>query len=148
MEKSVIISIRGTQFAEDGEEEIIEFITDGRLSQSEEDGYCISYEESELTGMEGTTTTFQIEEHRITLHRRGSLNSQMVFEEGKRHLSLYETPYGEMIIGVNTHRAWSDLGQDGGSLEIQYGVEVDNALMGENQFLIHVRNPANRVGEL
>ena len=148
MEKSVIISIRGTQFAENGEEEIIEFVTDGRLSQSEGDGYCISYEESELTGMEGTTTTFQIEDNRITLHRSGSSNSQMIFEEGKRHLSFYETPYGEVIIGVNTHRAWSDFGQDGGSLGIQYGVEVDNALMGENQVLIHVRNPVNHAGEL
>ena len=54
MENNVIISIRGKQSFEDQEPEIIELVTEGRLSLDGEDGYTLSYQESELTGLEGT----------------------------------------------------------------------------------------------
>ena len=67
----------------------------------------------------------------------------MVFEEGRRHLSMYETPYGELSIGVNTKRMRSTLGEAGGDLEIDYAIEIDNLLAGENLFRMNVkRHPA------
>ena len=139
MENNVIISIRGKQSFEDQEPEVIELVTEGRLSLDGEDGYTLSYQESELTGLEGTLTTFQIEPERVTLLRVGEVNSQMVFEEGRRHLSMYDTPYGALSIGVNTRRMRSDLSASGGSIEIDYAIEIDHALAGQNLFRIQVR---------
>ena len=103
----------------------------------------MSYEESELTGLEGTTTVLQIEGGRVTLLREGSVNSQMVFEEGCRHLSMYETPYGALSVGINTRRMKNTVGEDGGDLEIDYAVEIDNLLAGQNLFRMSVkRDPA------
>ena len=132
---NVIISIKGSQVnAESGPEEM-ELVTQGR--------YTISYEESELTGLEGTTTVLQIEGGRVTLLREGSVNSQMVFEEGCRHLSMYETPYGALSVGINTRRMKNTVGEDGGDLEIDYAVEIDNLLAGQNLFRMSVkRDPA------
>lgn len=92
MENNVIISIKGKQSYEDMEDETIELVTEGRLDPDGTEGYTLSYQESELTGLEGTLTTLQIEPERITLLRIGEVNSQMVFEQGRRHLSLYDTP--------------------------------------------------------
>ena len=97
MENNVIISIKGKQSYEDMEDETIELVTEGRLDPVGTEGYTLSYQESELTGLEGTLTTFQIEPERITLLRIGEVNSQMVFEQGRRHLSLYDTPYGSPV---------------------------------------------------
>ena len=144
MKKDVIISIRGTQTDEEGQSEVMEFMTQGSLTGSREDGFRLTYQESELTGLDGTTTTFQIEKDRITMLRTGNLNSEMVFEEGKRHLSLYETPLGGMMIGVNTKYAKMDMGQNGGNLAVRYSVEIDNTLIGENFFEIEVRNPGTQ----
>lgn len=69
-----------------------------RLAQDEA-GYTLSYQESELTGLEGTMTTIQVEGEQVTLMRVGEFNTQMVFREGRRHLSMYNTPYGAMAIG-------------------------------------------------
>ena len=70
MEKPVIISIRGVQTLEEGQEDVMELVTQGILRQ--EDGeLSLTYLESELTGLEGTTTTFHITPERITLHREG-----------------------------------------------------------------------------
>ena len=104
MEKPVIISIRGVQSLEPGEEDVMELVTQGVLRQEEGEGFSLSYLESELTGLEGTTTTFRIAPDRITLRREGTLNSEMIFQEGQKHVSLYETPYGGLMLGVNTHR--------------------------------------------
>lgn len=60
MEKPVIISIRGVQSLEPGEEDVMELVTQGVLRQEEGEGFSLSYLESELTGLEGTTTTFRI----------------------------------------------------------------------------------------
>lgn len=107
---NVIISIKGSQVnAESGPEEM-ELVTPGRLVRDAQGRYTISYEESELTGLEGTTTVLQIEGGRVTLLREGSVNSQMVFEEGCRHLSMYETPYGALSVGINTRRMKNTVG--------------------------------------
>ena len=92
MEKPVIISIRGVQSLEPGEEDVMELVTQGVLRQEEGEGFSLSYLESELTGLEGTTTTFRIAPDRFTLRREGTLNSEMIFQEGQKHVSLYETP--------------------------------------------------------
>ena len=139
MDKSVIISIKGKQSYEDVEDETIELVTEGLLNKEGEGEYTLSYQESELTGLEGTLTTFQVEQGRITLMRIGEGNSQIVFEEGRRHLSMYDTPYGALAIGINTRRMRSSLGEHGGDIEIDYAIEIDHAMAGQNLFQINVR---------
>ena len=138
MENNVIISIRGEQSFEDQEPEVIELVTEGRLER-EGNSYTLSYQESELTGMEGTLTTFQIEPERVTLMRVGEYSSQMVFQMGRRHMSLYNTPHGSMTIGVNTRHLLADLTDHGGEIEIDYAIEIDHALAGRNIFQIKVQ---------
>lgn len=145
MEKSVIISIQGTQTDQDGSDEVIEFVTCGSLTGDQEQGYHVSYQESELTGLEGTTTTFCLAEHEITMLRTGSLTSEMVFHEGERHISLYETELGGFMIGVNTKKAWAKIGQDGGNIELSYVIDVENTVIGRNAFRIEVKNPELQV---
>lgn len=144
MDKSVIISIRGTQNYEDNEPDCIELVTEGRLGDFGDGGYTLSYQESELTGLGGTLTTFQVESNCITLMRVGEVNSQMVFQLGRRHFSMYDTPYGALSVGVNTKKMKSTLTEKGGDIEIDYAIEIDHALAGENVFRINVRESRGR----
>ena len=142
MDKSVIISIKGTQTYEDAEPETIELVTEGRLMDCGDEGYTFSYQESELTGLEGTLTTFQIEPERVTLLRVGEYTSQMVFQEGRRHMSMYNTPYGTMSIGVNTRHLTAQVGESGGDIEIDYAIEIDHTVAGRNVFQIKIKEAA------
>ena len=137
MEKDVVISIKGMQQYEDADPDTIELVTAGRL-QKEGESYTLSYQESEVTGLEGTLTTIQVEGEQVTLMRMGEFNAQMVFQEGRRHLSMYNTPYGAMAIGVNTRRLLADLNDQGGDIEIDYAIEVDHAIAGRSIFQIKV----------
>ena len=141
MDENVIISIKSSQMADGQKPDTIELVTAGHL-RKEEDGYTISYQESELTGLEGTTTKLRIEGPKVTLVREGSVNSQMIFEEGEKHLSMYETPYGALAVGIDTRRIVSTIGESGGDLRINYAIEIDNLLAGRTLFRLNVKkNP-------
>ena len=138
MENNVIISIRGIQAYQDTEDDQIELVTEGSLTR-EGEGWNLSYEESPLTGLDGTTTTFQIEGGRVTLLRTGAVCSQMVFEEKRRHLSMYNTPYGAMEVSVAATQVRCDMDEQGGEIEVGYLIELDHAVAGENHFRVQVR---------
>ena len=138
MEKNVVISIKGMQKYEGVDPDVVELVTEGRL-QRLGSGYVISYEESEVTGLGSTLTTIQVEGEQVTMMRMGDVNSQMVFQEGRRHLSMYNTPYGAMAIGVNTHHLLAEVDDKGGDIEIDYAIEVDHAMAGRNIFKINVK---------
>lgn len=138
MDNNVIISILGMQNYEGQDSDSMELVTEGKLANV--DGALqLSYEESELTGMKGTTTIFHVAPETVTLVRVGPVSSEMVFEQGKRHMSLYKTPFGSMEIGVVTHRLYSTLTPAGGKLEIDYDIEINHLLAGASQFRINVR---------
>lgn len=138
MEKDVIISIQGMQNYQGQDPDAMELVTEGKLAEAE-GGLCLSYQESELTGMAGTTTVFHVEPERITLLRIGSVSSEMVFEQGKRHMSLYSTPFGSMEIGVLARKLSSTLSAAGGKIEIDYDIEINHMLAGTSLFRIDVR---------
>ena len=139
MGDNVIISIKGKQLYEEASPEEMELVTAGTLKMDGAGGCTVSYQETELTGLEGTTTKLHIQKGKVTLLREGSINSQMVFEEGRRHLSMYETPYGALSVGVNTRRMRSTLGEAGGDLEIDYAIAIDNLVAGQNLFRMNVK---------
>lgn len=139
--KDVTISILGLQEYEDINPDSIELTTGGKLTVMPY-GYHLSYWESELTGMEGTLTSFQISPGRIVLTRTGTTTSEMVFEQGVRHLSLYNTPYGQLEIGVFSRAVSSTLDEHGGEIHVRYAIDIDHQLAGESNIHLKVRESA------
>lgn len=137
-QNNVMISIQGRQNYENTDPDQLELVTEGALER-QGDGFRLSYEESALTGLDGTRTEFLITPGQITLTRTGAVTSEMVFEQDRRHLSLYKTPYGNLEVGIVARRLNADLNDSGGYIEIDYDIEIDHALAGQNLFHIDVR---------
>ena len=95
----VTLFIRGEQYYDDVDPDGVELMTEGTMEVTG-DGLRLTYEESELTGMEGTTTTFEVRGPQVILTRAGGVNSQMVFEAGRQ---LRDMVYFSMELsrGVN-----------------------------------------------
>ena len=130
MKQKVMLSIRGRQHYVDQEPDTIELVTEGTLEFTR-GGWDICYEESELTGLKGVTTLFRIEGDKITLTRDGGLASQMVFQEGVFHESLYQTEFGfAMMITVCASRAKWDITEKGGVIDLTYGIEIEQSTAG------------------
>ena len=134
----VLLSIRGEQYFDDVDPDATELMTEGTLELTE-DGLRLVYEETALTGMEGTTTVFEVSGPRVTLTRQGCVNSQMIFEEGRQHTSLYETPFGELTVDIQTSLLRHNLTERGGVMEIKYSIAVEHTVTGRNCFKIRVK---------
>ena len=135
MEK-ILISIDGTQNFGNGDANNVELTTAGELNVLE-DSYTLKYEESELTGMQGTTTEITVSSNGIvSLVRSGTVNSNLIFEEGKRHLSYYDTKDGAFSIGVFASYVDTVLEQNYGEISITYAMDVDDKPIGENEIRV------------
>ena len=129
MKREVTLAIKGCQTYQDQEPEIIELMTDG-IMEFRDGGWDISYEESELTGLAGVTTTFRVEPGKVTLTRKGTLDSQMIFQENVVHESLYQMPFGALMLSVKATQVFFDIVPDGGVIDLSYNISIENSEAG------------------
>ena len=138
MEIPVKLSISGKQTYQDEQPEEIEFITDGILEKAE-DGWRISYEETELTGLLGVKTSLFVQPGEITLSRTGKLNSQMVFQEGVVHDSLYQMEFGALMMSVMASKIYYDISESGGVIDLVYAIEIENTSAGVIEYHLEIK---------
>ncbi len=138
MKQAVMLSIRGRQAYREQEPDVIELMTEGVMEQRE-DGWDLSYEESELTGLAGVTTTFRVETGKITLTRTGALNSQMIFQEGTVHESLYQMEFGALMISVMASKIRADITEAGGVIDLVYAIEIEQTAAGVVDYHLDIR---------
>ena len=138
MNMPIMLSIQGRQSYAGQDPETIRLDTEGTM-ECQDGGWNIAYEESELTGLTGVTTTFRVEPNKITLQRTGRLSSIMVFQEGVSHDSLYKTEYGALKITVCALRMLYDITEDGGYIDIVYRILIEDTEAGEIDYHLDIR---------
>lgn len=134
----VVLSITGRQTYGNQPPETIELVTEGTMAYRD-GGWDISYEESELTGMEGVTTLFRVEPGVVTLSRVGKLNSTMIFRERVPHDSLYQMEFGTLLLTINATRVYYDIVPDGGTIDLVYEICIENTEAGVIDYHLDIR---------
>jgi len=127
LKRDVMITVNSRQEHPDKDTDVFNFITEGTYYK-EGDNYYITYNESYLTGMDGTTTTLKVEPDAVTLIRSGNVSSLMVFKKGRKHTSEYSTEYGTFEVGVTAQKVSVNMNDLGGNIDVEYFIEVNNQL--------------------
>ena len=138
MKQKVMLNIQGRQTYADQDPDVIELVTEGTM-EFRDGGWEIAYEESDLTGLEGVTTTFRIEPGKVTLSRSGKLNSQMVFQQGITHESLYQMEFGMLMISVKATSVFFDITPEGGVIDLVYDIAIENSAAGVIEYHLDIR---------
>ncbi len=120
MKKKAIISVSSRQL---GDDENIEVVTPG-IFYKENDNYYAEYAETEISGMEGTTTTLKINPDKFSLIRIGSTNAEMDFDKKSNSISMYNTPYGTLELKIETKKLDIKVNEAGGDIFIKYLLSV------------------------
>ena len=128
----------------DGEEfsvepEIMEINSLGSMTDDGE-RVSISYEESEATGMSGSTTTLSYMHSSpevVTMTRTGMVSATLVFEESKRHHCIYKTPFMPFEVCVHTTKVINKLPEDN-TLDLDYIVEIRGAKAERTKFKMQI----------
>ena len=137
MKIPVMLSICGRQAYMDQEPDVIELITEGTMEFSD-GGWNICYEESDLTGLAGVVTTFRVEHDKIKLSRTGRLSSEMVFQEGVSHSSLYQMDFGALQITVCAIRIFAQLGEGAGMIDLVYNIDIEQSATGTVDYHLEI----------
>ena len=138
MKQEVVLSLRGRQSYDGQEPDEIELVTEGTM-EFRDGGWDISYEESELTGLAGVTTTFRVEKDKVILSRTGNLRSEMVFQTGVSHDSLYQMAFGALMITVCAKSVFFDIVPDGGVVDLVYSIEIEKNAAGMVDYHLEIR---------
>ena len=137
-EENFLIEIDGTQFS-NGSEDSLRLSTLGSFGKKPNGDFQISYYETEATGFAGDLTTLTIDDaQKVTLSRSGATNTQLILEKNQRHLCHYDTPYGNLIVGINADTIVNELADNGGFLRFRYSLDVNANELSVNELKIKV----------
>lgn len=134
------VSIRLVSKQSDGEnKEETELLSEGTLEATDE-SYTISYEETEATGFEGSTTSLTaFGNEKVMMKRTGNVTSDLIVEIGRKQHCIYGTPYGEFSVGVTAKSIENKLSENGGSLSFHYIIDVNSCYLGDFEINIDVK---------
>ena len=101
--KPIMVHIKSSQADSKGSIDSMEFYTEGRYFEKKDTSY-ISYEESEISGLEGTTTILKLGKQEAVLMRSGAFKSRMTFRLGYETKNEYDTGYGLFDMEILTQK--------------------------------------------
>ncbi|MBO7395102.1 MAG: DUF1934 domain-containing protein [Ruminococcus sp.] len=138
MKKDVLISLTSIQW-QDNEKNETELFTRASLSRSG-DKDVISYEDTSATGFEGSVTTITVNGNdSASIIRRGTANSVLSLEIGRKHYCQYGTPFGDMRIGVYTHAIDNTIEKDG-RLYLKYTLDLNSSYLSDNEIIMNIKS--------
>ena len=133
--KEAIIKITDRHIQE-GEELSAELTTSGTL-EFRPDGFTVTYVETDEE-LKGCTTVLNYRNGAIVMTRTGKYNTELIIEKDRRHTCFYQTPFGELMMGVYTKNIFTDMTESGGSLRFSYTIDFNNDLASENDLDVSV----------
>lgn len=124
MKKDVIITISGLHtMSEDSDE--VEVIAPGEY-YSRNGKQFILYEDAAGEEFSRVTkNTIKISDKSVEIIKKGSSCTHMVFEEGKKNVSYYHTPFGDILVGFRAGKVDIEQGENDMQITIQYSMEVN-----------------------
>lgn len=135
--KDVMLRITSLQRDEAGETETLSLETPGRFGVRRGVRF-LTYEESELTGMQGTRTTLFLYPDAVSLVRTGRFMQKQEYRAGEETESACETPMGALELSVRTDSIEDTVAEGGGRLRIVYDVTLRGLFTHRNEIQIDV----------
>ena len=140
--KNITLKIKGSYvYDEVHEEDQIQLITEGKM-YIKGDIIYLTYDESQLSGMEGCKTRLKLDGSSVSMTRKGSavgIDTELRFEKGKRFSGYYDTPYGPMEMEVLTNDLVSAVSTEGfGKITIDYNISLKGVAENRNLLAIEV----------
>jgi len=138
LKKNALISL--VSFQDD--EDMLEVVTPGDFYKKE-DLYIVEYDETKISGMEGTRTTLKIGNDNFTLLREGNTHANMNFQNGKECFSIYDTPYGVLQVKIKTKDLLVNVDDQGGEVLVNYNMVVSGNNQPDTKLKVNIRKLPN-----
>ena len=102
MEKEILFSLKGLQMSQEDQEELETIMAAEYYLRN--DHHYIVYDEVMEGFEEATKNIFKFDGSCLEVTKRGAVNVHMLFEEQKKNMTTYHTPFGDILIGIDTEK--------------------------------------------
>ena len=128
MTKEVLVTIQGLQFdaesQNDEEMDKIESIYPGEYYFRSGSHYIL-YDELVEGEAAPIKNVIKLRDREFTITKKGIINTQMVFTEGKKNMTSYVTPFGNIMIALDTEKIAVEETEEKITIHIDYGLEAN-----------------------
>lgn len=139
MTKDVILTISGLQFAQEMEAAPIEVVTAGSYYKKNGKHYIV-YDEV-MEGFEGTTKNIiKLSDDYLDITKRGIANVHMVFEKNKKNMTYYQTPYGNIFIGIDAEKVEVEETEDNINVDVIYALEANYEHLADCKIQMNIKS--------
>lgn len=139
MNKDVIILIKGMHFQNTEDGGNIETIWRGQYYKKKGTHYIV-YEEP----IEGTNDVcknmIKFDSSMVNLSKKGPLSTVMLFKTGEKNLTNYNTPFGSIVIGIDTHHIRLTETDASITIDVNYSLDVNYEHLAKSDIHIDIRN--------
>lgn len=143
MTKEVLLTLQGLQFDQREEDsDKIEMVTVGDYFKKNDRHYVV-YEEITEGFEQPTKNRLKFSEHMVELTRNGLVNVHMVFQENKKNMSNYNTPFGQILVGIDTKRISIDEREDNIVVDVDYALDINYEFLSDCHIRIDIRSKEN-----
>ncbi len=143
MTKEVLLTLQGLQFDQREEDsDKIEMVTVGDYYKKNDRHYVV-YEEVTEGFEQSTKNRLKFSDHMVELTRNGLVNVHMVFQENKKNMSNYNTPFGQILVGIDTKRINIDEKEDNIVVDVDYALDINYEFLSDCHIKIDIRSKEN-----
>lgn len=142
MTKDVIVSISGLQMDMD-QSAPVEVITMGSYYYKNGKHYVL-FDESEDDGSTSTKNTIKISDGRVDVIKKGDSSVHMVFEPDTKNMTYYQTPFGNILVGINTFGISSKADDLNINTTINYALEVNYSHLSDCSIEINIKSKEDK----
>lgn len=131
MTQNVTLTIRGMQSNQGGEDsDLIETVSQGDYFKRNGKHYVIFRESVE--GLDNRVKSkLKFDTDIVEVFRSGPMNSHMVFQENKKNLTGYNTPFGQILMGIYTRKIQITEQEDQITVDVDYSLDTNDELLSD-----------------
>lgn len=139
MTKDVLVKISGLQFAGEEDSDAIEVITSGNYYMKNGKHYIL-YEEVLEGSTEVAKNVIKLGNNTMEVTKKGPLTVHMVFEKDKKNVSYYSTPFGSLLIGIDTKSIQIEETDNDINVAVKYGLEINYEHTADCNITVNVKS--------
>lgn len=143
MTQEVLLTLQGLQFDQrEVDADKIEIVTVGDYYKKNGKHYVV-YEEVTEGFEQPTKNRLKISENMLELSRNGLINMHMVFQENKKNLTNYNTPFGQILIGIDTKKIQIKEQEDNIVVDVDYSLDINYEFLSDCHIKINICSKEN-----
>lgn len=125
MEKDVLIHVKGLQMTDPAvNDEAVEIVVPGQYYFRNGSHY-LRYEEMFEDFDEPTVNYIKMSSRGMEVQKRGLVNMSMVFEQGKKNMTYYSTPFGTFQMGIAATALELSATEDCIDMKVDYALDMN-----------------------